>query len=242
MYEINSDWKITHKAVGVATSLLLIYSVISMALLIIDGQLANATDSIVSQREDQLVALLRMDYLATPLYYLLFFGLFTTLKKSNNVPAIVASLLGFVGVTIFLIMPSNFSWIILNGNFTSDSIDAQKSLLQAANGAVTASDLWKGTGSLLGKILIQISLFLISFIMLRSNVFRADTAWVGIAAHGLDLLHILVGYSLPTGGFSLMIVAGPLSLVWFLLLAQDFFRLGSEPTANPDYLGMNSIS
>jgi hypothetical protein len=40
------------------------------------------------------------------------------------------------------------------------------------------------------------------------------------------LLHIVVWFFLPDTGNALMYVAGPLYLVWFPLLARDFFRLG----------------
>jgi hypothetical protein len=62
--------------------------------------------------------------------------------------------------------------------------------------------------------------------MLRSNVFSKATAWVGVVTHGLDLLHILIAFFLPAAGAGLMFIAGPLYLVWFPLLARDFFRLG----------------
>jgi len=50
---------------------------------------------------------------------------------------------------------------------------------------------------------------------------------IKIVTHGLDLLHLLVGFFIPTGVI-LMAIAGPLYLVWFPLLARDFFRLVRE--------------
>jgi hypothetical protein len=61
--------------------------------------------------------------------------------------------------------------------------------------------------------------------MLRSPIFSKGTAWLGVVMHGLDLLHILAGFFLPTAGVILMIIAGPLYLIWFPLLARDFFSL-----------------
>lgn len=61
--------------------------------------------------------------------------------------------------------------------------------------------------------------------MLRSPAFSKVTAWVGVVMHGLDLLHIVAGFFVPAAGVALMMVAGPLYLVWFPLLARDFFRL-----------------
>jgi hypothetical protein len=64
--------------------------------------------------------------------------------------------------------------------------------------------------------------------MLSSNAFGKATAYVGVVTHGLDLAHLLVGFFIPAGGVILMMIAGPLYLVWFPLLARDFFRLGRE--------------
>jgi hypothetical protein len=46
--------------------------------------------------------------------------------------------------------------------------------------------------------------------------------------HGLDLAHLLIGFFIPAGGVILMMIAGPLYLVWFPLLARDFFRLSRD--------------
>ena len=62
--------------------------------------------------------------------------------------------------------------------------------------------------------------------MLRSPAFGKLLAYLGIVTHGLDLAHLLTGLVFPAGGVILMVIAGPLYLVWFPLLARDFFRLG----------------
>jgi hypothetical protein len=66
--------------------------------------------------------------------------------------------------------------------------------------------------------------------MLKSEDFGKGTAYVGIISHGLDLVRIFVGLFIPQVGASIMAVAGTLYLVWFPLLARDFFRLGRSKT------------
>jgi hypothetical protein len=70
-----------------------------------------------------------------------------------------------------------------------------------------------------------------SVVMVQSQSFGKATAYVGIVTHGLDLLHILVSFFVPQAGFMMMAIAGPLYLVWFPLLARDFFRL-SQSSSN----------
>jgi hypothetical protein len=137
-------------------------------------------------------------------------------------------LLGCAGVTLFLATPSVFSWLALSDKFAAATGEAQKTLLLAAGEAILVSDMWHGTGAMIGAILIQVSTTLISIAMLSSNAFRKGTAYVGIATHGLDLARLLLGFFLPSVGFGLMAIAGTLYLVWFPLLARDFFRLSKN--------------
>jgi hypothetical protein len=163
-----------------------------------------------------------------PLFYLLFLGIYVALKKTHLVSAAIAMLLGCAGVTLFLATPSAFSWLALSNKFTAATGEAQKTLFLAAGEAILVSDMWHGTGALIGGILMQIATTLFSIAMLSSNAFGKATAYVGVVTHGLDLAHLLVGFFIPAGGVILMMIAGPLYLIWFPLLARDFFRLGRE--------------
>jgi len=50
--------------------------------------------------------------------------------------------------------------------------------------------------------------------ILRVKNFSQTTACVGIAPHGLDLAHFIIGMILPGTGVILIAIAGPLYLVW----------------------------
>jgi hypothetical protein len=79
-----------------------------------------------------------------------------------------------------------------------------------------------------GGMLLQTSTLLFSIMMILTAGFSKVTAWLGVVMHGLDLLHVLLGLFLPSVGAVLMIIAGPLYLIWFPLLARDFRRLVKE--------------
>jgi hypothetical protein len=64
--------------------------------------------------------------------------------------------------------------------------------------------------------------------MLNSSDFGKWTAYVGILSHGLDLIRVFIGFFIPQASVIVMTIAGPLYLVWFPLLARDFFRLGQK--------------
>jgi hypothetical protein len=217
------------RAGALASGVLMAYSLATMVIVFALGaapETARATFDLL--QADRLVGMLRLDILTVfcmPLYYVLFFSVYLALKKSGGAVALITILL-MAGLTLFLATPSIFSWISLSDRFAAAADPAQKNLLLAAGEAVLASDMWHGTGPIIGGLLMQISATLVSVFMLRAgSPFGRWTAWVGILTHGFDLLHILGGFVTPILSIAGMAVAGPLYLVWFPLVALDFWRL-----------------
>jgi hypothetical protein len=93
---------------------------------------------------------------------------------------------------------------------------------------ILAADLWHGSSAVVGGLLLQAGTLLFSLLMLGTSFFSRSTARVGIVTHGLDLIHIPLMFILPSVGFGIMWIAGPLYLVWFPLLAIDFHRLAGS--------------
>jgi len=225
-----SGWKSLCKLSGAAALILLVYSLATMVLLVmIGGQPETVQEGFGMLQENRLVGLLRLDVLTVfvmPLYYVLFLSLYLALQKTNPIYVALAALLGIAGVTMFLSTPSVLSWLALSDKFAAAGTEAQRGQLLAAGEAILASDMWHGTGAVMSGLLVQTATLAMSIFMLRSSTFSKLTAWVGIVMHGLDLLHVLVGFFAPMAGAVLMWVAGPLYLVWFPLLARDFFKIG----------------
>ena len=78
----------------------------------------------------------------------------------------------------------------------------------------------------MGGIFMQSGLLMISFLMLRSAVFNKVTAIVGMLTYGLDLTHILIGMFASEIGVALMVVAGCLYPVWFILVGRRLIQMG----------------
>lgn len=230
MQNVKSDWNRLFSLAGTAAVILLIYSLVTMVLLIaVGGQPESVQEGFRMLQENRLVGLLRLDLLTIlilPLYYLLYVAFYSALRNAHPGHTTLALVLGCAGVTLVLATPSAFSWLMLSDKFAAATSETDKTVLLAAGEAILASDLWHGSGAILGGLLGQIGMFMVALLMLRSHVFGRATAWVGAVTHGLDLLHILVAIFLPAAGAGLMFIAGPLYLVWFPLLARDLFRLG----------------
>jgi len=229
MAEIDPKWKSIYKIGGMSAIILLAYSLVTMVFMFVfGGQPETAQEGFAMLQENRLVGLLRLDVLtifAMPLYYLLILGLYIALKRTQPVLAIIGALLGWAGVTLLLATPSAFSFLSISDKFAMATGEAQKTQFLAAGEALLVSDLWHSSGARMGGLLMQTALLLLSIAMLQSKIFSNATAWVGVATHGLDLLHILVGFIIPAVGAALMFVAGPMYLIWFPLLGRDFFRL-----------------
>ena len=157
--ELGSSWKRLYQLAGGTALLLLIYSLVTMLLMVVfGGQPQTAREAFAMLQSNRLVGFLRLDgltILVMPLYFLLFFGLYTVHKESGGAFAGLASLLFFAGLTLFLATPSAFSWLVLSDKFAASSDPTLKTQLLAAGEAILASDLWHGSGAMLGGILLQ---------------------------------------------------------------------------------------
>ena len=88
--------------------------------------------------------------------------------------------------------------ISLSQKYAAATTEATRTQFLAAGEAILATDIWHGTGAIMGGILLQSSAVLISVVMLRSSVFSRTTAYLGILMHGLDLADIVFG-AFPAG-------------------------------------------
>ena len=230
----DTNWKNLYRIGAVAALIFVVYSLVTMIILVvIGGQPETALEAFNMLEENRLIGLLRLDILTlliVPLYYPIFLSIFVALKKSQVAYATLGALLAFAGVTLFLATPSVFSWIALGDKYATATSAAQRNQLLAAGEAILASDMWHGSGAMIGGVLMLIAALLLLVVMLNSKDFGKGTAYVGIISHGLDLARIFVGLFIPQATIILMAIAGPLYLVWFPLLARDFFKLMQNDT------------
>jgi hypothetical protein len=225
----NFQSKKLYKVGAIVCWILVAYSLVTMlSLVIFGGQPKTAQEAFSMLQQNRFIGLLRLDLLTIlfiPLYFVLFSILFTVLRKTENDFAFMATILVFAGVTLALATPSVFSWLSLSDKFSTSTDITYKNQLLAAGETILASDLWHGSGAIMGGILMQTGAVLVSLLMRRSPAFGKLTANLGVVMHSLDLAHIIVAFFIPVGGVILLAIAGPLYLIWFPLLARDLFRL-----------------
>ncbi len=232
MNKENTSIRLLYQLGGLTCMILIAYSLITILIMIGIGTPPESIEECFSMlNENRLHGLLRLDILTVfvmPLYYLLFYSIYLALKETEKELLSISTIFVFAGLTLFLATPSVFSYLHLSDEYAKATIESDKNQLIAAGEAILASDMWHGTGAKIGGILMQLGALIISMIMLKSNVFNKLTAYTGIVTHGLDLVHIIIGFFLPTVGIILMAIAGPLYLLWFPLIGIRLFKLKNK--------------
>jgi len=227
-----SGWKKLCWLGGIVAWIFVAYSLATMIqLMVMGGPPTRAIEAFHLLQRNKIAGLLRLDLptmLAMTLCYLLFLGLYAALRRADPAMAILSTSLAFVGVTLLLATPTALSMLWLSDKHAAATTEAARLQLEAAGDAILATDIWHGTGALLGGILLQCGGVLISALMLRSGVFHKAIAYLGLLTFGLDLAHIVARFFLPFVGVVLMVIAGPLYLVWFFLVGQRLFQIAAE--------------
>ncbi len=223
---------------GVAAFLLIVYALATMVQLVVLGGPPTAAADVFNQLHNhRIVGLLRLDLptvLVMPLYYLLFLGLLAALWRTDRANATLSTALVFVGVTLVLATPTALSMMWLSEKYAAATTEAARLQFLAAGEALLATDVWHGTGAIIGGILVQCGAVLISVVMLRGGVFSKTTAYLGILMHGFDLAHIIFGLFLPVVGVVFMAIAGPFYPIWLFLVGRRLLHLAAANSTRRD--------
>jgi len=232
----DSDLRSLCRIGGIAAFVLIAYSLATIVqMVVLGGQPATAAEAFSLLQQNRIVGLLRLDLptiLVMPLYYLLFLGFYAALSRADRANTILSTVLAFAGLTLVLATPTALSMLPLSEKYAAATTDAARSELLAAGETIMATDIWHGTGAILGGALLQSGAVLICIVMLRSGVFGKATAWLGIVMHGLDLAHIILGLFVPVAGVVLLSIAGPLYPVWFFLVGRRLLQLARTPAVD----------
>jgi hypothetical protein len=241
MYPTDKSSRYLFRAGGFTAILFLVYSFVTILILVFldGGYPETATECFDMLKENKFIGLLRLDIVSViviPFYYLLFFSLYYALKKDHELIAQIALFCTLAGVTIFISGVNIASIVIVSDKYHLATSPELKQQLLAAGEAMLASDMWINTGAIIRGILIETGAVIFSILMLRTNVFNKMTGWVGVLTHGFDLSSIIIGLFIPAIKDIFTMVAGPLYIVWFVLIAIRLFQLGTnrdEPKLSP---------
>lgn len=180
------------------------------------------TDWFALFEQNWFLGLLNLDllYLVTNvLLIFIYLALFISLRKTNEPVMVMALMLGLVGIAVYFSCNTGFEMMTLSHRFTAAVSEAERSSLLAAGEAMLAT--YTGTTFTVYYILNAITLLLMSWVMLKSDVFSKTTGWFGLASGIL--------MSIPSTFGMIGLIFAFLSLapwaVFSVLLVRRFFQL-----------------
>jgi hypothetical protein len=179
-------------------------------------------DILVVIQQDKLAGLMGLDfmYLLGSAFGLPFFlVLYVTLKEIDPGWALVALVLGLVGLVCLVPARPILEMFALSEGYAAATTDTQRAICQAAaEGMLTH---FRGTAYHLHYIFGSVSLLISALLMLRSELFGRATAIVGLVTNV-----VVFGLYVPEVGvyISLLSVVG--YLIWYIQIARRLIPLG----------------
>ncbi len=228
----DSNWKSLY-TIGGAAALFQLVSIVSYSVIlaVLGPKPASAEEFFAVYQSSRLAAIFRSDFLLLFLvggYFGTFPALYLSLRKDSPAAVMYATLFTFVAVTVCFATDSTFALRHLGETYMVAVTDVQHAQLLAAGEAVIASDMWNSSGAYVSGLLMQGGGIIISLVMLKSKDFSKVTAIAGLLGNALDLTqHVLHPFA-PSISAPIQMLMGPFYLVWFPMLAWDFFRLAKK--------------
>lgn len=209
------------------TALLIIFSVIGFFIWPYQGTGASAQEIFLLLQQDLFGGLIALDFpflvidliIVVPLLVL-----YTALKKVHPHFALLALILGLMAAVTLIFARPVVELITLSNRYAAAATQAERDLYLAAGESLLV--LWDGTGWMVTTVFNGISGLISSLLMLKSDVFRPGTAYLGIIT------------SLPGFGFFIPGLAPVLlmlgtfgGILWYILIARDLLR-NIDPSIN----------
>jgi hypothetical protein len=218
--DTDSGWRTLYSIAGVAAVISVVIVPLSMAAYFLWPPFPD--DILAVIQEDRLAGLMSLDlmYLVSNLVAIpLFPALYVALRRVNQGLAAMALVMGLVGLVCLIPARPILEVAAISDQYAAATTDAQRAIYLAAAEALLP--LFEGTAHNVHYVLGSASLLISSFLMLRSGVFARWTAYVGIAANT-----VVFGLYVPIIGVYLSLLSVVGYLIWNILLARSFFRLG----------------
>jgi hypothetical protein len=212
-----------------AVILQLVVIIINIVVIVVFGE---KPDSALAYFEsffnNALVTFLRDDLfsiLLIVLYLFSFSGLFFLLKNHHFSLAFFATLLTFCAVILSMNAYSGFSMMHLSNNYWAATDESVRLQIIAAGEAVIAKNNWNSSAGFFAGTFLQGAGVLMSIAMIGNSNFRKITLAAGIISNGLDLINHFLHYGYPDAANLLISIAGPIYIVWYLMIAIDLYRV-----------------
>lgn len=158
-----------------------------------------------------------------------FLALYGAHRHINQAYALLAMIIFFIGVAVFLATNRAFPMLELSRQYLAATTNAQRAMLAAAGQAMLAVGKSHSPGTWLGFFLSETAGIIISLVMVKSKIFSQATAYAGMVGFSFLLVFDIVSsfaLGLTDAVIVLAMIGGFLSMAWYILLARRLFQLG----------------
>jgi hypothetical protein len=175
------------------------------------------------------------DFVNYALVGLMFLAVYVALRQTSKSYTLIAAVLGFLGVGIYIVSNSAFPMLSLSNQYFSATTEAQRSSLLAAGQAVLSygynpTAIYQSAGYYMSLLLVAVAGLIMSLVMLHTRIFYRATGYVGIVASACDLIFLVGFIFVPQTDVCLLgllcISSGGLFItIWHLLIGIKLFKL-----------------
>lgn len=148
-------------------------------------------------------------------------ALYMMLKPVSQVFMALFLVFSVIGVMAFVAARPALEMLYLSDGYAAAGTEAQRAMFLAAGEAKLAT--FHGTAFHVSYLLGSLTGLIISFIMLRTNIFSKATAYVRIASSVCDL-----GLYIPVIGLYISLFSVVFLFVWNILIARKLFQLAKD--------------
>ena len=195
----------------------------------------SAIDWFALLQEQRIVGLVMLglvDLINFALVGLIFLALYGALRGSSSGWMTAALIFSFVGITLFFATNQAFALLALSDQYAAAAPEAERVMFLAAGEALLAVDnpgkMVNGMGYFASLFLVLLAGLIISFVMLRSDVFGKIGSYSGIFANTVGLAFFPVLAFAPTIAWLPPSVSAPFRLIWYIFIAVGLLRLAAK--------------
>lgn len=163
------------------------------------------------------------------MFILVFLALYELLRTNNQGMMAIVMICVILGSAIFLATNNPFSMLTLSNQHATTTTDVEKTALLAAGQVILANTNQRAIGGFnIGLFLVSVAGLITSLVMMRSQVFRRSTAYIGILAFTLSLAdYVRQALTQSVMIALLVILLGALFLLfWFIRVGLRLYELG----------------
>ena len=218
-------WKDLYRIGGISSILIaasIIFAIAAFFIWPFKPGTASTEDIFAVLQADRLGGLMSLDLpmlVITLIGCLPLLALYVALKRINESYAVIALVLGLISIVVLIPTRPLAELVLLSESYAGATSAAAKSQYLAAGESLRA--LFNGTAWMVYTIFGGISTLIFSALMLRTHLFGRITPYVGFvsAISGLAIF-------IPVIGIPLALLATLGGVIWSILLARTFIRLG----------------